>query len=65
LEHHLENGGSSAKEKKNQHIHCVPRPDQLVTSAGEPVQVMAMKLEGKPIAISATKIRTMPLIKFN
>jgi hypothetical protein len=33
----LKIGGGSAKGNKNQPIHCVLRPEQLVTSEGETV----------------------------
>jgi hypothetical protein len=42
-----ESGGGSVKENENQPIHRFLRPDQLVTSAGETVQVPGIKLRGK------------------
>jgi hypothetical protein len=43
-EYRSKKGGGSAEENKNQPIHRVLRPDQLVTSEGETVQVTTMKL---------------------
>jgi hypothetical protein len=55
----------SAEENHHQPIHCILRPDQLVTFEGETVQVMEMKLRGEPIAISSVKLRAIPVVKFN
>jgi hypothetical protein len=40
----LKKGGGIAEEYKNQPIHRILIPDQLVTSEGKSVQVTAMKL---------------------
>jgi hypothetical protein len=64
-EYRPKKGGGSAEENENQPIHRVLRPDQLVTSEGETVQVTAMKLRGERIAISSAKLRAIPVVKFN
>jgi hypothetical protein len=64
-EFHPKKGGGSAKEYETQSIHCVLRPDQLVTSEGETVQVTARKLWGELIAISFAKWRAIPVVKFD
>jgi hypothetical protein len=43
-EYRPERGADSAEENKHQPIHRILKPDQLVTSDRETVQVMAMKL---------------------
>jgi hypothetical protein len=53
-EYRPKKGGGSAEENENQPIHRVLRPDQLVTSEGETVQVM--KLRGERIAIPSAKL---------
>ena len=58
--------GGSAKENKNQPINHILRSNQLVTSEGETVQVMVMKLRSEPIVISSAKLRAIiPVVKFN
>jgi hypothetical protein len=64
-EYRPKQGGGSAEENENQPIHRVLRPDQLVTSEGETVQVTVMKLRGERIAISSAKLGAIPVVKFN
>jgi hypothetical protein len=56
--------GGSAEENKNLLIQRILRSDRLVTSEWDTVPVMAMKLRGKRIAISPTKLRAIPVVKF-
>jgi hypothetical protein len=63
--HYLGNRSTAPKENEHQPIHRVLRPDQLVTSEEETVQVTAMKLRGEQIAISSAKLRAIPGVKFN
>jgi hypothetical protein len=64
-EHRPRIGSSSAEENQNQPIHPILSSDELVTSEGGTVQVMAMKLRGKLIAISSAILRAIPVVKFN
>jgi hypothetical protein len=57
--------GGNIEANENQPIHHILRPDQLVISEEEAVQVMAAKLRGEQIMISSTKLRSIPVVKFN
>jgi len=61
-EYRPKKGGGSIEQNKNQPVHQVLRPDQLMSVEGDYVSTWAARAQGSPIMVSSLQSRAEPII---